>query len=121
MTLENTYNSDAKTKLSTGISHQLGTMVKYWRVLTVLTAESAQTNAMPHLDLDDTKHHEDINMQAEKRACIILPGVINNQMIHPSKYEEQEMVNISTGHKGKSADTVSALGIGMGKAPVAAR
>ena len=42
-------------------------------------------------------------------------------MIHPSKYEEQEMVNISTGHKAKSADLVSALGIGMGKDPVAAR
>ena len=68
MTLENTYNRDAKTKLSTGISHQLGTMVKYWRVITVLTAESAQTNAMPHLDMDDTKHHEDTNMKAEKRA-----------------------------------------------------
>ena len=42
-------------------------------------------------------------------------------MIHPSKYEEQEMVNISTGHKAKSADLVTALGIGMGTAPVAAR
>ena len=28
MTLENTYNRDAKTKLSTGISHQPATMVK---------------------------------------------------------------------------------------------
>ena len=68
MTLENTYNRDAKTKLSTDISHQLATMVKYWRALTVLTAESEQTKAMPHLDLDDTKHHEDTNRQAEKRA-----------------------------------------------------
>ena len=42
-------------------------------------------------------------------------------MIHPSKYEEQEMVNISTGHKAKSADLVTALVIGMGTAPVAAR
>ena len=68
MTLENTYNRDAKTKLSTDIIHQLATMVKYWRALTVLTAESEQTKAMPHLDLDDTKHHEDTNRQAEKRA-----------------------------------------------------
>ena len=30
MTLENTYNRDAKTKLSTGISYQLATIVKYW-------------------------------------------------------------------------------------------
>ena len=34
MTLENTYNRDAKTKLYTGISHQPATMVKYWRALT---------------------------------------------------------------------------------------
>ena len=31
------------------------------------------------------------------------------------------MVNISTGHKAKSADLVRARGIGMGMAPVAAR
>ena len=68
MTLENTYNRDAKTKLSTDISYQLATMVKYWRALTVLTAESEQTKAMPHLDLGDNKHHEDTNRQAEKRA-----------------------------------------------------
>ena len=46
-------------------------------------------------------------------------GVINNQMVHPFKYGEQEMVNISTGHKAKSADLVRARGIGMGTAPVA--
>ena len=63
MTLENTYNRDAKTKLSNGISHQPATMVKYWRALTVLTAELEQ-----HLDLNDTKHHEDTNRQAEKRG-----------------------------------------------------
>ena len=68
MTLENTYNRNAKNKLSTDISHQLATMVKYWRALTVLTAESEQPKAMTHFDLDDTKHHEDTNMQAEKRA-----------------------------------------------------
>ena len=68
MTLENTYNRDAKTKLSTDISHQLATMVKYWRALTVLTAESEQTKAMPRLDLGDTNHHEDTQRQAEKRA-----------------------------------------------------
>ena len=68
MPLENTYNSDAKTTISTDISHQLATLVKYLRALTVLTAESEQTKPTPHLDLDDTKHHEDTNRQAEKRA-----------------------------------------------------
>ena len=68
MTLENTYNRDVNTKLSTGICHQPATMVKYWRALTVLTAESEQTKAMPHLDLDATKHHEDTNRQSEKRV-----------------------------------------------------
>ena len=67
-TLEKTYNRDAKTKLASDISHQLATMVKNWRALTVLTAESEQTKAMPHLDLDDTKHHEDTNRRSEKRA-----------------------------------------------------
>ena len=68
MTLENTYNRDAKTTLSTGISHQPATMVKHWLALTVLTAESEQTKAMPHLDMDVTKHHEYTNMRSEKRA-----------------------------------------------------
>ena len=71
MTLDNTYNRDAKTKLSTDICHQLATMVKYWRALTVLTAESEQTKAMPPLDMDDTKHYEDTNRQAEKRSWTI--------------------------------------------------
>ena len=39
-----------------------------------------------------------------------ITGVINNQIIHPLKCEEQEMVNISTGHKAKSADLVRARG-----------
>ena len=68
VSLENTYNRDVNTKLSTGICHQPATMVKYWRALTVLTAESEQTKAMPHLDLNDTKHHEDTNRQSEKRV-----------------------------------------------------
>ena len=42
-------------------------------------------------------------------------------MIHPFKYDEQETVNISTGHEAKSADLVGARGIGMGTATVAAR
>ena len=50
-----------------------------------------------------------------------ITGVVSNQMIHPFKYEEQEMVTISTGHKAKSADLVRARGIGMGTAPVATR
>ena len=45
-----------------------------------------------------------------------ITGVINNQMIHLFKYEEQEI-----GHKAKSADLVRARGIGMGTAPVATR
>ena len=50
-----------------------------------------------------------------------ITGVINNQMIHPFNYEEQDMANISTGHKSKSADLVSARGKGMGTTLVAAR
>ena len=68
MTLEKTHNRDAKTKLASDIIHQLATMVKNWRALTVLTAESEQTKAMPHLDLDDTKYHDDTNRRSEKRA-----------------------------------------------------
>ena len=44
-----------------------------------------------------------------------ITGVVSNQMIHPFKYEENEMVTISTGHKAKSADLVRARGIGMGR------
>ena len=68
MTLENAHNRDTNTKLYTGISHQPATMVKYWRALTVLTAESEQTKAMPHLDLDDAKHHDVTDRRSEKRA-----------------------------------------------------
>ena len=50
-----------------------------------------------------------------------ITSVVSNQMIHPFKYEEQEMVTISTGHKAKSADLLRARGIGMGTDPVAAR
>ena len=67
MTLDNTsYNRDAKTKLSTDIIHQLATMVKYWRALTVLTCRVRADKAMTHFDLDDTKYHEDTKRQAER-------------------------------------------------------
>ena len=68
MSLEKTYNRGAKTKLFTGISQQPAAMEKNWRALRVLIAESEQTKTMTHLDLDDTKHHEDTNRQAGKRA-----------------------------------------------------
>ena len=68
MSLEKTYNRGAKTKLFTGISQQPAAMEKNWRALRVLIAESEQTKAMTHLDLDDTKHHEDTNRHAGKRA-----------------------------------------------------
>ena len=68
MTLEKTCNRDTKTKSFTGSSQQPEAMEKYWRALPVLTAESEQTKAMIHLDLDDTKYHEVTNRQAGKRA-----------------------------------------------------
>ena len=68
MTLEKTCNRDTNTKSFTGISQQPAAMEKYWRALPVLTAESEQTKAMTHLDIDDTKYHEATNRQAGKRA-----------------------------------------------------
>ena len=55
---------------------------------------------MTHLDLDDTKHHDDTNRQAAKEAeCVKkITDVINNQMTHPLECEELELVKISTGH-----------------------
>ena len=67
-------------------------MDKYVRALPALTAESEQTKAMTHLDLDDTKHHEDTNMHAAKeaeRVKKITDVIINSQMTHPLKCEEQ--------------------------------
>lgn len=32
---------------------------------------------------------------------------INNQMINPFTYEEQELINISTGHKSTFADLIN--------------
>ncbi|KAJ8405392.1 hypothetical protein AAFF_G00318650 [Aldrovandia affinis] len=52
----------------TGISQQPAAMEKYLRALPVLTAVSEQTKAMAHLDMDDTKHHEDSNSQGTKEA-----------------------------------------------------
>ena len=62
MTLEKTYNRDAKTKLFIDISQQPAAMEKYWRALPILTTESdsEQTKAMTHLDLDDTKYQESV-------------------------------------------------------------
>ena len=68
MPLEKTCNRDAKTKPLTGISQQPAAMEKYWRALSVLTAESEQTKSMPHLDLDDPKYHEVTNRQAGRRV-----------------------------------------------------
>ena len=68
------------------------------RALPVLTAESEQTKAS--LELDDTKHLEDTNMHAATEAESVkkIADVINNQLTHPLKCEEQELVKISTGH-----------------------
>jgi hypothetical protein len=115
MALEKTYNRDAKTKLFTGISQQPAAMEKYLRALPVLTAVSEQTKTMAHLDLDDTKHHEDTHRQATKEAESVkkITDVINNQMTHPFNCEEQELINISTGHKDEFADLVNAREKGL--------
>ncbi|KAJ8418676.1 hypothetical protein AAFF_G00001750 [Aldrovandia affinis] len=115
MALEKTYNRDAKTKLFTGISQQPAAMEKYLRALPVLTAVSEQTKVMAHLDMDDTKHHEDSNSQGTKEAESVrkITDVINNQMINPFTCEEQELMNISTGHKSASADLVNAREKGL--------
>ena len=68
MTLQKTCSRDANTKSFTGIIQHPAAMEKYWRAHPVLTAESEQTKAMAHLDLDDTKHHEVTNRQAGRRV-----------------------------------------------------
>ena len=68
MTLEKTCNRDANTKSFTGIIQHPAAMEKYWRALPVLTAESEQTKAMTHLDLEDIKYHEVTNRQAGNMA-----------------------------------------------------
>jgi len=115
MALEKTYNRDAKTKLFTGISQQPAAMEKYLQALPVLTAVSEQTRAMAHLDLDDRKHHEDSNTHAIKEAQTVkkIIDVVNNQMIDPFRCEEQELVNIATGHKAQSSDLVNAREKGL--------
>ena len=56
---------------------------------------------MTNLDLDDTKHHEDTNMQAAKEAESVqkITDVINNQMIDPLTCEEHDLVKISQATK----------------------
>ena len=75
-------------------------MEKYVRALPVLKAESEQTKATTHLDLDDTRRHEDTNRRASEEAESEkkVTDVIDNQMIHPLECEEQELVKISTEH-----------------------
>lgn len=65
---------------------------------------------MAHLDLDDTKHHEDSNSQSTKEAEGVkkITDVINNQMVDPFKCEEQELMNTLTGHKAASGNLVRA-------------
>ena len=119
MTLENTYNRDAKTKLYTGISQQPATMVKYWRALTVLTAESEQTKPCPTC-IWMTPSTTMTPTGKPKRGRELYTRR-HQQMNHPFKYEEQDMVHVSTGHKDKYAVLARTRGIGMLTAPVAAR
>ena len=76
---------------------------------------SEQKKAMAHLDQDDTKHHWDSYSQCTKEAETVkkITDVINNQMINPFKCEEQELMNISTGHKAASAHLVMAREKGL--------
>ncbi|KAJ8367324.1 hypothetical protein AAFF_G00320880 [Aldrovandia affinis] len=114
MALEKTYNRDAKTKLFTGISQQPAAMEKYLQALPVLTAVSEQTKAMSYLDMDDTKHHEDTSQGTKEAEGVRkITDAINNQMINPFSCEEQELMNISTGHKSASADLVNAREKGL--------
>ena len=115
MALEKTYNRDAKTKLFTGISQQPAGLEKYLKALPVLTAVSEQTKAMAHLDANDTKHHEDKDSQGAKEAEGVnkITDVISNQMVNPFKCEDQELINISTGHKATSADLICAREKGL--------
>lgn len=90
-------------------------MILSLKALPVLTAVSEQTKAMAHLDADDTKHHKDKDSQGAKEAEGVrkITDVINNQMINPFRCEEQELINISTGHKATSADLICAREKGL--------
>ena len=71
---------------------------------------------MAHLNLDDTKHNDDTNKHAAKKTESVkkITDVIN-QMIHLLKYEEQELVKMSTGHKAESTYPVRAREEGCSK------
>jgi len=109
MALEKTYNHDVKTKLFTGISQRLAAMKKYLRALPVLTAVSKQTKVMAHLDLT-LNENEDFNSHSVKEVEKVkeITDIINHQMINPFRYEEWELINISTGHRAASINLVKA-------------
>ena len=51
-----------------------------------------------------TKHHEDkAKVQRRQKGVNKITDVISNQMVNPFKCEDQELINISTGHKATSA------------------
>jgi len=79
------------------------------RALPVLTAVSEQTKAMAHLDLRPNDN-KDSNSQCVKEVERVkkTTDVINHQMINPFRYEEQELINISTGHRAASIDLMRA-------------
>ena len=85
------------------------------KALPILTAVSELTKAMAHLDANDTKHHVDKDSQGAKEAEGVnkIAHVFSNQMINPFKCEDQELINISTGHKATSADLICACEKGM--------
>ena len=54
---------------------------------------------MTYFDLDDTKHHDDSGRHAAKEveSVMKITDLINNQIIHPFKCEEQKLMSLSTG------------------------
>ena len=96
MILENTCNRDAKTESFTGISQHP----------TPILASSSSSDSTVRADKgNDTlgsgwhqvpRGHQQASW---KEGVKNITGIINNQIIHPFKCEEREMVNISTGQK----------------------
>ncbi|KAG8007542.1 Uromodulin [Nibea albiflora] len=77
-------------------------MEKYLKALPVPTTVSEQTKAMAHSQ--GVKEAEGVRK---------ITNVINNQMINPFTYEEQELINLSTGYKATSADLICACEKGL--------
>ena len=113
MTLEQTYNKEAKIQFFLGITQKPNTVKKYLRAMPSLTTISEETKMMAHMKQSEETKFSDSSDALRDDAVKRIVTIIKERKINPLIYNGQGLVSISPGQLAGSADIIKDKEIGL--------